>query len=58
MSVGAPGKAKKKSAKPRLLPGLAVKDGLIRHPFDLKFGNLDRAGDFGQKNANVSGGER
>jgi hypothetical protein len=27
-----------KPAKPRLLPGLAVKDGLIRHPFDLEFG--------------------
>ncbi|MGH9640169.1 MAG: class I SAM-dependent methyltransferase [Bryobacteraceae bacterium] len=25
-------------AKPRLLPGLAVRDGLIRHPFDLEFG--------------------
>jgi SAM-dependent methyltransferase len=24
--------------KPRLLPGLAAKDGLIRHPFDLEFG--------------------
>ena len=29
---------KAKGAKPRLLPGLAVKDGLIRHPFDLEFG--------------------
>ncbi len=38
MSVRAPGKAEKKRAKPRLLPGLAVKDGLIRHPFDLEFG--------------------
>lgn len=38
MSVGAPGKAGRKSAKPRLLPGLAVKDGLIHHPFDLEFG--------------------
>lgn len=38
MSVGAPGKAKRQNAKPRLLPGLAVKDGLIRHPFDLEFG--------------------
>lgn len=27
-----------KGGKPRLLPGLAVKDGLIRHPFDLEFG--------------------
>jgi SAM-dependent methyltransferase len=24
--------------KPRLLPGLAVKDGYMRHPFDLEFG--------------------
>lgn len=32
------GKSDNASAKPRLLPGLAVKDGLIRHPFDLKFG--------------------
>ncbi len=24
--------------KPRLLPGLAVKDGLVRHPFDIEFG--------------------
>ena len=38
MSVGAQGKAKKSKPKPRLLPGLAVKDGLIRHPFDLEFG--------------------
>ncbi len=38
MSVGAPGKTEKKTAKPRLLPGLAQKDGLIRHPFDLEFG--------------------
>jgi hypothetical protein len=32
--------ADKKTAFPqrRLLPGLAVKDGLIRHPFDLEFG--------------------
>ena len=27
-----------KTAIPRLLPGLAVKDGLIRHPFDIEFG--------------------
>ena len=26
------------TARPRVLPGLAVKDGLIRHPFDLEFG--------------------
>lgn len=38
MSVGAPGKAGIRKTKPRLLPGLAVKDGLIRHPFDLEFG--------------------
>ncbi|MGA9061404.1 MAG: class I SAM-dependent methyltransferase [Terracidiphilus sp.] len=38
MSVGASGKAETKKARPRLLPGLAVKDGLIRHPFDLEFG--------------------
>lgn len=38
MSVGTPGKAERKTAKPRLLPGLAAKDGLIRHPFDLEFG--------------------
>jgi predicted RNA methylase len=28
----------KKARQPRLLPGLSVKDGLIRHPFDLEFG--------------------
>jgi hypothetical protein len=28
----------KAQKKPRLLPGLSVKDGLIRHPFDLEFG--------------------
>lgn len=28
----------KDARKPRLLPGLAVKDGYIRHPFDLEFG--------------------
>jgi SAM-dependent methyltransferase len=28
----------KRKARQRLLPGLAVKDGLIRHPFDLEFG--------------------
>ncbi len=38
MSVSAPGKAEAKRANPRLLPGLAAKDGLIRHPFDLEFG--------------------
>jgi SAM-dependent methyltransferase len=25
-------------SRPRLLPGLSVKDGLVRHPFDLEFG--------------------
>ncbi len=38
MSVGRPAKTESSKAKPRLLPGLAVKDGLIRHPFDLEFG--------------------
>jgi len=38
VSVGAPSKAERKTAKPRLLPGLAAKDGLIRHPFDVEFG--------------------
>lgn len=38
MSNCAPGKVKKSNPKPRLLTGLAVKDGLIRHPFDLEFG--------------------
>ena len=38
MSVGAPGKTAIKEAKPRILPGLTEKDGLIRHPFDLEFG--------------------
>ncbi len=38
MSVPAPGKGETKKANPRRLPGLAVKDGLIRHPFDLEFG--------------------
>jgi hypothetical protein len=38
VSVGAPGKTAIKKGKPRLLPGLAVRDGLIRHPFDLEFG--------------------
>lgn len=36
--MGAPGKAGTENAKPRLLPGLSVSDGLIRHPFDLEFG--------------------
>ena len=38
MERGTPGRTNKGAAKPRLLPGLAVKDGLIRHPFDLQFG--------------------
>lgn len=38
MSIDAPKKAAAKQRHPRLLPGLAVKDGLIRHPFDLEFG--------------------
>ena len=31
-------KGSKRGKKPRLLPGLAVKDGFMRHPFDLEFG--------------------
>jgi SAM-dependent methyltransferase len=38
VSAGAQGKADKNSQTSRLLPGLAAKDGLIRHPFDLEFG--------------------
>ena len=38
MSIGATGKAEGSKGKPRFLPGLAVRDGLIRHPFDLEFG--------------------
>lgn len=38
MGIGAPGKTVTKHKKPRLLPGLSVSDGLIRHPFDLEFG--------------------
>ena len=38
MSVGAPSKTERNKGKPRLLPGLAVKSGLIRHPFDLEYG--------------------
>jgi len=38
VGVGAPGKAEAKRGNLRTLPGLAVKDGLIRHPFDLEFG--------------------
>jgi len=36
--MSARGKTGMKIAKPRLLRGLSVKDGLIRHPFDLEFG--------------------
>ena len=32
------GKPPKEEKKRRLLPGLAVKDGFMRHPFDLEFG--------------------
>jgi SAM-dependent methyltransferase len=40
VSVEARNKSKAKQARSgrRLLPGLAKKDGLIRHPFDLEFG--------------------
>ena len=38
MSQRVPAESRGLNAKPRLLPGLAVKDGLIRHPFDLEFG--------------------
>ena len=38
MSAGPEGKAKLTGPRPRLFPGLSVKDGLIRHPFDLEFG--------------------
>jgi SAM-dependent methyltransferase len=40
VSVGAHGKinATKTGSGRRVLPGLAQKDGLIRHPFDLEFG--------------------
>jgi SAM-dependent methyltransferase len=31
-------RAKNEEKQPRLLPGLAVKDGFVRHPFDLEFG--------------------
>jgi len=36
--MGEPGKTASKKSKPRLLQGLSVSDGLIRHPFDLEFG--------------------
>jgi len=38
VSVGASDKNPSKKTQPRLLPGLTVKDGLIRHPFDIEFG--------------------
>ncbi len=39
MKVGTQGKTgENNKRRPRLLPGLAVKDGLTRHPFDLEFG--------------------
>lgn len=38
MSGRARGNGGATKAKPRLLPGLSEKDGLIRHPFDLEFG--------------------
>jgi hypothetical protein len=38
VNPGARVKAGKEKKKPRLLPGLAVKDGFMRHPFDVEFG--------------------
>jgi SAM-dependent methyltransferase len=38
VSVKATGRTENKRTKPRQLPGLTAKDGLIHHPFDLKFG--------------------
>ncbi len=35
---GKPAPVNKKAGNRRLLPGLAVRDGLVRHPFDLEFG--------------------
>jgi SAM-dependent methyltransferase len=37
VSDRAPGRTAANKTKPRRLTGLAVKDGLIRHPFDLEF---------------------
>jgi len=34
----APAKSAAGARTPRLLPGLAVRDGFVRHPFDLEFG--------------------
>ncbi len=38
MNEGGRAKGKNGGRRGRLLPGLAVKDGLMRHPFDLEFG--------------------
>jgi SAM-dependent methyltransferase len=38
VNVELTGESKTKPARPHLLPGLTVRDGLIRHPFDLEFG--------------------
>jgi hypothetical protein len=38
VSAGTPGERKIADRGRRILPGLAAKDGLIRHPFDLEFG--------------------
>ncbi len=38
MNGGTPAKSGEGRKQPRLLPGLAAKDGFIRHPFDLEFG--------------------
>ena len=38
MGIGTSAKSSETKAESRLLPGLAVKDGLIRHPFDVEFG--------------------
>ncbi len=38
MNAGAQEKTQLKRKKARSLPGLSVKNGLIRHPFDLEFG--------------------
>lgn len=38
MSASKQTRSRATAAKPRLLPGLAVKDGFTRHPFDLQYG--------------------
>lgn len=38
MSAAAQFPSRRRRAEPRLLPGLSVRDGYIRHPFDLEFG--------------------